>query len=54
MPRHHLERGAEIVREAAERWRIPVEIVAEDPGDWEAWTEAMLAAAERLTGARRS
>ena len=51
--RAHLERGAAIVREAAERWRIPVEVVAEDPDDWEAWTEAMLAAAERLTGARR-
>ena len=47
--RPHLERGAAIVREAAERWRIPVEVVAEDPGDWEAWTEAMLAAARRLT-----
>jgi hypothetical protein len=54
VPRHHLERGAQIVREAGERWRIPVEIVAEDPGDWEAWTEAMLAAAERLTGVARS
>ena len=52
--RHHLERGAEIVREAAERWRIPVAVVTEDPRDWEAWTEAMLAAAERLTGAARS
>jgi hypothetical protein len=51
--RRNLERGAEIVRGAAERWRIPVEIVVEDPGDWETWTEAMLAAAERLTGARR-
>ena len=28
------------------RWRIPVAIVDADPGDWEAWTEAMLAAAE--------
>jgi uncharacterized protein YbjT (DUF2867 family) len=46
---HHLKRGAEIVREAEERWRIPVQVVCEDPGDWEAWTEAMLAAAERLT-----
>jgi hypothetical protein len=48
--RPHLERGAEIVREAAKRWRIPVEVVEQDPGDWEAWTEAMLAATERLTG----
>ena len=51
--RRHLERGAAIVREAAERWRIPVEVVTEGPGDWEAWTEAMLAAAQRLTGAPR-
>jgi hypothetical protein len=48
--RRHLEGGAEIVREAAERWRIPVEVVTEDPGDWEAWTEAMLGATERLIG----
>jgi hypothetical protein len=46
----YLERGAEIVREAAERWRIPVEVVIEDPSDWEAWTEGMLAATERLIG----
>jgi hypothetical protein len=48
--RDHRERGAAIVREAAARWRIPVEVVDQDPCDWEAWTEAMLAAAERLTG----
>jgi nucleoside-diphosphate-sugar epimerase len=47
--RHHLERGAGAVRDAAKRWRIPVELVDEDPGDWEAWAEAMLAAAGRLT-----
>ena len=52
--RRHLERGAAIARQAAERWRIPVEVVTEDPSDWEAWTEAMLAAAERLIGAARS
>jgi hypothetical protein len=52
--RQHLDRGADIVREAAERWRIPVEFVTSDPRDWEAWTEAMLAATERLTGAARS
>jgi hypothetical protein len=46
------ERGVEIVREAAERWRIPVEVVDRSPDDWEAWTEAMLAATERLAGAR--
>jgi uncharacterized protein YbjT (DUF2867 family) len=51
--RDHLEGGAEIVREAGARWRIPVEIVDEGPGDWQAWTEAMLAAAHRLTTAGR-
>jgi hypothetical protein len=54
VPQPELERGAAIVREAADRWRIPVEVVTGDPADWEAWTEAMLAAAERLTGARTS
>jgi hypothetical protein len=50
VPLEHLERGREIVRAAGERWRIPVALVDQDPGDWEAWTEAMLAAAERLIG----
>jgi len=54
VPRTQLERGARIVHEAAARWRIPVEVVTGDPSDWEAWTEAMLAATERLTGAPRS
>jgi uncharacterized protein YbjT (DUF2867 family) len=43
--------GARIVRAAAERWRIPVEIVAADPADAAAWVEAMAAATERLIGA---
>ena len=50
VPRSDLEQGAGLVREAGVRWRIPVAIVDADPGDWEAWTEAMLAAAERLLG----
>ena len=50
--RRHLEEGAGVVRQAAERWRIPVELAEEDPDDWEAWTDAMLAAAERLTAGR--
>jgi hypothetical protein len=49
-PREQLERGSEIVRAAGERWRIPVAVVDQGPGDWEAWTEAMVAATERLTG----
>ena len=44
----NLERGAGLVRAAAETWRIPVEIVAVDPGDHEAWLGAMIAASQRL------
>jgi nucleoside-diphosphate-sugar epimerase len=51
--RDQFEGGAAIVRAASERWRIPAEIVGADPGDWEAWLEAMLDAAQRLTGAAR-
>jgi nucleoside-diphosphate-sugar epimerase len=50
VPPEHLERGAALVRAAAERWRIPAEVVDEDPGDWEGWLEEMLAATERLIG----
>jgi hypothetical protein len=52
VPSADFERGAEIVRGAGERWRIPVELVDENPGEWKAWTEAMLGAAGRLTAAR--
>ena len=52
VPRPHLEGGAELVRAAGERWRIPVAVVEAGPGDWEAWTEAMLAATERLLRGR--
>jgi uncharacterized protein YbjT (DUF2867 family) len=52
VPGRYLDAGARIVRDAGERWRIPIELVDADPGDWEAWTEAMLAAAERLTAIR--
>ena len=45
-----LERGTEIVERAAARWRIPVALVAEEPQDGEAWTEAMLEATGRLVG----
>jgi nucleoside-diphosphate-sugar epimerase len=48
-----LEQGAAIVGEASRRWRIPVEIVDADSGEWAAWVDAMLAAAERLTGTTR-
>jgi nucleoside-diphosphate-sugar epimerase len=53
VPSDLLAHGAEIVESARRRWRIPVEIVDADPGSWGAWTEAMLAASERLTAAAR-
>ena len=48
--RHHLERGEAAVRAAADRWRIPVEVVAADPKDLSAWVGEMLEATVRLTG----
>jgi hypothetical protein len=48
VPDDHLHRGAEIVRSAAKRWRIPVEVVASDPADRAGWLNAMLAATRRL------
>jgi nucleoside-diphosphate-sugar epimerase len=49
--RAHLEEGRRIVREASERWRIRVEVLAHDPGDWRGWTEAAAAACGRVIGA---
>lgn len=46
----HLEGGAGIVRSAAQRWRIPVEVVDVDPSGFDAWLEAMTAASQRLVG----
>jgi uncharacterized protein YbjT (DUF2867 family) len=43
-----LQRGAELVRGAGERWRIPVAIVDADPADHERWLEAMLNATSRV------
>ncbi len=45
---HHLRGGAEIVRAAAERWNIPIEIVEADPGGVAPWTDAMAGAVARL------
>jgi uncharacterized protein YbjT (DUF2867 family) len=42
-----LERGAHIVREASQTWRIPVQVVRADPADRGAWLEAMKEAVER-------
>jgi uncharacterized protein YbjT (DUF2867 family) len=43
-----LEAGAEIVRAAGARWRIPHEIVARDPSDPERWATETAAVAVRL------
>jgi nucleoside-diphosphate-sugar epimerase len=37
----HLRAGAEIARNAATTWRIPIQIVDQSPGDHEAWLDAM-------------
>jgi uncharacterized protein YbjT (DUF2867 family) len=44
----YLAEGGEIVRAAAQTWRIPVEIVVADPGDASAWVEQALKATLRL------
>ena len=43
-----LAAGAQAVREAAETWRMPAEIVAADPGDHDDWIRGMLQAVNRL------
>ncbi len=43
-----LANGAQLVREAGERWRIPVEIVATDRGLPEQWAADIVAATQRL------
>ena len=45
-----LNGGSEIVRAAAQRWRIPVEIVIADPADPRRWKDEVSAATARLTG----
>ena len=46
-----LEEGAASVREAHERWHMPVEVVDTDPGDVHGWVGAMTSAVERLLAA---
>jgi hypothetical protein len=53
VPRPVLRRGEQVVRAAAERWRIPVAVVDANPGEVDAWLAAMTAAAEELIGAGR-
>jgi nucleoside-diphosphate-sugar epimerase len=43
----HLAAGARVAREASERWRIPVAVVAADPAGPDGWRDAMIAAGER-------
>jgi nucleoside-diphosphate-sugar epimerase len=43
-----LASGAAAVRAAADRWRMPAEVVQADPADHAAWLAAMRAAVERL------
>lgn len=45
---HHLNGGAEIVRQASERWSIPVEILETDPAEHTAWLDAAAGAVIRL------
>lgn len=45
-----LEAGAEHVRAAGKRWRIPFEILAADPADPDSWCAEALAASRRLLG----
>ncbi len=49
VPAELLGQGSALVAEAGKRWRIPVEVVAADPGDPADWLAAMLSAAQRLT-----
>jgi uncharacterized protein YbjT (DUF2867 family) len=43
-----LASGATVVREASSRWRIPVEVVDEDPSAHSEWLAAMTAAVARV------
>jgi nucleoside-diphosphate-sugar epimerase len=46
-----LAEGTAIVRDASARWRIPVEVVEEDPSSHADWLTAMSAAVTRLMSA---
>jgi hypothetical protein len=45
----HLREGVRTLSRASERWRIPFELVEQDPSDWRAWVNAAAAAFTRLT-----
>jgi uncharacterized protein YbjT (DUF2867 family) len=42
------QRGAALLRSAAQTWRIPVEIVDSDPAEPEQWLDTMFEATQRL------
>jgi uncharacterized protein YbjT (DUF2867 family) len=46
-----LRAGAAQVRKSGEWFRMPVEVVEQDPGDHDAWVEAMRAAVGRILSA---
>lgn len=50
VPAADLAHGSALVADAAQRWRIPVELVTADPAQGDVWRPAMLAATERLLG----
>jgi uncharacterized protein YbjT (DUF2867 family) len=43
--------GEDVLRHAAERWRMPFELIEGDPSDWREWVSAAAAAFDRLTTA---
>jgi uncharacterized protein YbjT (DUF2867 family) len=45
-----LERGVEVVRAAGQAYRMPVEVVEQDPSEPAAWLESMRAAVARVLG----
>lgn len=50
-PARLLDRGAELVREAGGRWRIPVALLDADPGEPSGWVRSARTAVRDLTGA---
>jgi prephenate dehydrogenase len=46
-----LAEGATIVHEASARWRIPAEVVEEDPSSYSDWVAAISAAVTRVLNA---
>lgn len=52
--RRYLESGRETVTAAGERWRIPVEVLEQDPAQHAAWLEAALVAVRRLVEGPRA